>query len=727
MRVSASRCEELLIKEISGTAKEESTRKLLAADSSSRVRGAVVLLQNVLDHIANLESSLGEDAFGRGVDAALSRFAAVPDDGKVSIRGLLALVKLNASLLKRRFDARSPVVAIGTGEADRIDGYDRECRKLFADVPAVRRAIREVYGSTKANAEFRRWWDRVDFEGVEYLKAGTTSFILKANSKDRPATSRSSIVVKCVLFPWNKMFAVAQATANYADTYGGHNTSKIVVQPMVSTEQCILMPYQPGRTLREDLWHFEQQPRTDHERLVKAREVARHLVASLHRLADKGEVTSNLPQRQHLDLSPNNVIIDPETGEMHFIDLGRNHLYSRQVGIAEHDDSVYVAPEVKNRDKETTYADAYSLGVILAETICGYPPRSGQLPVRVWQLSPQLGTLLQNLIEWRSDLRLFSFARTPFSFERLGKHIDDQFALALKEGTASKNALARAWTVFAPSSREVWTQVTLWRGARHLHSTVRFSNYLLFFSVISSACWWFVVAKAAPFKLDDVLAFEVDLPSSELEWAAKIVALSQGLVAAKFYQTILGRVTARGTGGATTFLVELLIRLMAVIALPTTVIALFWRHDLWAWCLAGGALAVALANLMTLVFARRMLRTADDLFPKGSADANFSTHGFEQWWWTMLLYACLIAIIALGLDMGWLHDTGAYVFGLTLISIGIHYTAKCIGAGFAIRGELARAFFMGERSRAKELLDGGESPPLHQQLHDEAGAAHARP
>jgi hypothetical protein len=32
-----------------------------------------------------------------------------------------------------------------------------------------------------------------------------------------------------------------------------------------------------------------------------------------------------------------------------------------------------------------------------------------------------------------------------------------------------------------------------------------------------------------------------------------------------------------------------------------------------------------------------------------------------------------------------------------LISVGIHYLAKCVRAGFAIRGELAHAFFLGVR------------------------------
>jgi len=50
------------------------------------------------------------------------------------------------------------------------------------------------------------------------------------------------------------------------------------------------------------------------------------------------------------------------------------------------------------------------------------------------------------------------------------------------------------------------------------------------------------------------------------------------------------------------------------------------------------------------------------------------------------------------------------VFGLPLIGIGIHYVSKCVGAGFAVRSELARAFFMGERNRAKEALDRDSRP-----------------
>jgi hypothetical protein len=76
----------------------------------------------------------------------------------------------------------------------------------------------------------------------------------------------------------------------------------------------------------------------------------------------------------------------------------------------------------------------------------------------------------------------------------------------------------------------------------------------------------------------------------------------------------------------------------------------------------------------------------------------------------MLLYAFMIGIIAFGLQTGWLKDTGAYVFGLVLITIGIHYTAKCTFAGPAIRGELARTFAIGERLGILHARSGQDIP-----------------
>jgi hypothetical protein len=63
----------------------------------------------------------------------------------------------------------------------------------------------------------------------------------------------------------------------------------------------------------------------------------------------------------------------------------------------------------------------------------------------------------------------------------------------------------------------------------------------------------------------------------------------------------------------------------------------------------------------------------------------------------MLLYAVVLAVIALGLQLHCMRDTAAYLFGLTVISIGIHYLSKFVAAGAAVRGGLGRALCAGER------------------------------
>jgi len=54
------------------------------------------------------------------------------------------------------------------------------------------------------------------------------------------------------------------------------------------------------------------------------------------------------------------------------------------------------------------------------------------------------------------------------------------------------------------------------------------------------------------------------------------------------------------------------------------------------------------------------------------------------------------------------------VFGITVVSVGIHYLSKFVGAGHAVRGGLARAFSTGERIailHARGDVDHGHWPP----------------
>jgi hypothetical protein len=130
-----------------------------------------------------------------------------------------------------------------------------------------------------------------------------------------------------------------------------------------------------------------------------------------------------------------------------------------------------------------------------------------------------------------------------------------------------------------------------------------------------------------------------------------------------------------GIGSKMARLTEIVMRGMTIVAVPTTVIAVMWRPE-----------------LVPLI--RRQV-----------------PGGYEQWWWTMLMYAFVIAIIAAGLQTGWMRDAQAYVIGLLVINFAIHYASKCVVAGASVRGGLARAFATGERLSALDSRTAGRQSP----------------
>jgi len=446
-KISTSDFERLLVDEISMESVGNAAELLYGVDTQSRVEGATLFLQNILDHVADYEYRYGDGSFLAACTHALERIAGAPDDINPTIRGTIALITLNAKLLDRRF--KSPDM---TQQAE----ADEYCRLLFDDTP-IRDAIRAIYhpevNPTDSTNSFEiSRWEELDFTSLYYHKAGTTSFILRASTLEPidESGARRQLAVKCVLFPWNKVAAIAQATDDYALRYGGRLTPHVVVHPIASSRRWVLMPFQDGLTLAEQLAELEAPPinhargHSPADRVTKARDIARHLTTALHQLAGGQPVDTTHPNRQHLDLSPSNILLEPGSNEIRFIDLGVNHLYSRQVGIAEHDDSVFTAPEIKNQGSSAT-ADAYSVGIILIRILAGYAPRDGRVPTKVWKISPLLARALDDLIEedFRRRLLLRS-EKEEFSFAALGALLDHTFELAMTEPEASTGGLAPA-------------------------------------------------------------------------------------------------------------------------------------------------------------------------------------------------------------------------------------------------------------------------------------------
>ena len=230
-----------------------------------------------------------------------------------------------------------------------------------------------------------------------------------------------------------------------------------------------------GRTRLRDRFRRRPHGRT-HERISLAAKVGPALYKALHKLAE-GKHLSELDQHtQHLDLSPSNILVrrdakdedeDEDAWSFRFIDLGRNNLYSRQVGIADHDDAVYVSTEVKNRSQSAT-SDVYSVAVILIEILTGLKPRDGIVPDAIYRMSPALGQVLEDSMDDDPRKRLLLAGRQDqITYASLARDLKETFELVSAEPVARDWAIFRLWATVAPASNEPLTAVakliTLWR------------------------------------------------------------------------------------------------------------------------------------------------------------------------------------------------------------------------------------------------------------------------
>jgi hypothetical protein len=711
--------EQILVEEIGNRNGAEETQRLLDTSAKRRTDATQLILLNILDHISEYgyAPDTHESLLRLACDAAIVRLSGAADAVTPSIVGLLGLMCVNIRLLEARFREPDPAGLRGQSEQE----TRRYCEEHFASLP-VADAVRALYAPARSGARARQgghplspeeekrraelgFWNGIDFGTVRYHESGTTSFILDCEST-RPVDesgARRHYALKCVLFPWNKLTAIATATDEYAEFYGRDRTPEIVVQPYASTTRWVLLPFQEGKTLNDELAAFwsDKKSQSARRRIEKALSTGRMLIRTLDRLAEGGEITADHKERQHQDLSPGNIILAPDD-QARLIDLGPNHLYTRQIGITEHDDAAYVAPEIKNRGWSPV-ADVYSIGIILIRTICGYAPRDGRVPDEVWNISPPLARLIEDLVDADPGRRLLLTRRTadaPFSYSALGELFDYTAEVVIRDPDISDAVRIRWAARLLPSSMGWRAQLGRWRASRRRHARdAPRESYLLLFTFISTLSWWFVFIATAFISGQALLTGHgLVFPEDRTQLVADIICFNQGLIGAKYYSAILGNLTVWKIPGALAKTTEASIRSMSVVALPITIVSAIWKPWLWSWSIAGGAVAVVLANWLMLVLAQRIYRAgARNQLSITPPDARLNARGFEQWWWTMLLYAVVLAVIALGLQLHWMRDTTAYVFGLTVISIGIHYLSKFVAVGAAVRGGLARAFCTGER------------------------------
>ena len=680
----------------------------------------------------------GKNDFADAVGAAYAALKSVPggaEGARARLRGALGFILFTISALRSSTESgQDPAQDKAIRRLqDLLD--DRRVQEIFAELyrpPGRSRPGNGAQASTASDLA-RTYWRNLDLNNLQVHRVGTTSFILRCRVT---VLGGEPLALKCVLFPYTQVPAIADATRKYADDYpSGTVPGTVVVHS--STDKWILMDLVSGPTLAEFLAGQRRATAPGTGPALRAGLLATigpQLFDVLYALHTAGF--------EHGDLTPSNIMVvtkpdmakpdgrvEPGAVErLVLIDLGRNHLFTRQAGILERREALFVAPEVKD-DQPSDTSDIYSLGLILVELASPTGALERIIPESLYRYAPDLARFIEDMIDANPENRLLIFTRGEHQdrYASLRSAFDDELkilALDTRAEQPESALLPTALDLFLPASRSVGYRFRIWRKTRSAHASIdKHSGYLLFWSIISTAAWWAIFsvsflwglrdfgidAWSTPVTIaqkwlgtsalpgvDNLRAANYQIQDWQVNLPASLLAFSIGLAGTKYYQNILSGLTARVMGGRRAFLTEVFMRYTSFAVLAPAMVGVLVQPRWWPWLAGIGYIPPTITTFLVYSQAQRSLRRARSLSTvRTSADPVLQAYG--QWSSSMGFLVLALLGLAVGIRLHAVHDTWVYTASLCALNIVIMYGVKCVYFAPSVRGALTRAFIAGER------------------------------
>jgi serine/threonine protein kinase len=152
----------------------------------------------------------------------------------------------------------------------------------------------------------------------------------------------------------------------------------------------------------------------------------------------------------HLDIKPENILYNPNTGEANFIDFGKAKKAGAEWKLGETATAAYMAPELLHAT-DISKADIYSLGCTLNEVLgdTTHESRKKQFDIQYLSLFPNTRTLLNNIQNRRKKKNPIEDIYSPIS------SIEPEFPDEIKTDTrcASLISVTSRMRAADPSSR----------------------------------------------------------------------------------------------------------------------------------------------------------------------------------------------------------------------------------------------------------------------------------
>lgn len=641
--------------------------------------------------------------------------------------------------------------------------------ELVAD-PRVRNALKTLYdpaATGPAPQDTLDQWALIDFDTLRFHRHGTTSIILYGKSADPKKSRRTEFALKCIVYPYQRLPAIADATRTYADrfdTFIPDDAPLVVV--WASHDNWILQDFLTGQTLAERLRtrpRTEPRPRRTAIRPIDIAELDLLGNALLYALADLVRLGY-----RHEDLSPSNIIVQDfgSTARMRFIDLGVNHLHTRTLPGESYGEAVYVAPEVRKGGHGDDQADLYSLGrLLLAISGSGLGP-DGSLPDHTYVLSTGMARLLEDLVDADPDRRLLVTPIEPpeapesaqgrnridqirelFQREmeviREAARLEPEGAMErLKDLLPGSGTVSRQGRIMRVRQRQAaamrdqgrTADVSRLRQAQRLRRWAWGAAFLLWGTAALVATWWLedlgigwqakwievvniALAKAGS-DFDFFAAMRMDgyvVPDPWGNLPARLVGFSFALVNARLYLNLFAEISPlsslprRGRHRFLTYATEFGLRSMAVLPSLCVILPTLVQGDWWPLATQIGLVWTAAVFSVFIAFERDIHRRARTAGLSTVPEGEFPPGRLARWRPTLVIYCVPVLGIGTLIMLDLVQDELVYASFVSLINLSIYYFKSAGADAPRVRTELSRAFLAAERLDRLDARDAGQS------------------
>jgi serine/threonine protein kinase len=648
-----------------------------------------------------------------------------------SLLGAIGLVSLTLDLLN---------IAEWQGQA--TSPPDLGWSQVLLKEPAVRYWFKQVYAppqrlsnhqNTPAKQQeaaqlklARKHWRDLDFDSLELYRVGTTSFILRCQI---PLLAGEKLVLKCLLFPYTRIPAISESTRNYSWSSQG-NTVPATVRALSSTNKWILMDFVDGLNLREFLQvrRMTEGQQPPHLRTDLLASVGRPLLAALTHLSQAGIY--------HEDLTPSNIMVHKKTDgsidQITLIDIGRNYLYTRHVGIKASREALFAAPEVKAGQKTEETSDLYSFGMILIELADPIGVQGGIIPESLYQYAPHLARFIEDLVDAKPENRRLTFPikdwQNPYAdlcqlFDDLLKILPSEREMKPRRFFWAQQFLA----LFYPN-RQLKHAWRLWRMTRSssMHPELaKHTGWLFGWLVMIMFTSWAIfsislVWGARDFGMNPFLPAYISIPQTLIQGCGgmclplqnlfytygvenlpmRMMGLSCGLAQSAYYTNIFAGLTTRSMKGKLASITECFLRFQTIVAWPFIIVGNLIHPEWWLALYILWGFTPAMINTLCHKLATNTLRKARRAFSTVPLVDDPSLENFGHWGTSLFAYIVAMCFIWAGLHFGKLYDIWAYAGIATAINLFTLCISKGIRQAPGVRGCLSRAFTLGERLKA---------------------------